>query len=173
MLSPFSHLVFLIPNNLPPRHFTSGDNFYHSGNRDSRTTIDLINPRAIRYGHSCMYYNSRKSPSSQKHSLSIENAMSCLTVNKLWRDFVGSQDFFWKKACLQFGLPEYVIEEHIQNKKCCKSLVDLFLATRRQRLYISKSSGVFLRIHFLSFVSCTSVSNFKCNIMSHFFTSFW
>ena len=37
-------------------------------------------------------------------------------------------------------------EEHIQNKKCCTSLVDLFLAGRRQRLYISRSSGVLLRV---------------------------
>ena len=78
--------------------------------------------------------------------LDTEDAVSCLAVSKLWRDVVGSQDFFWKKACLQFGLPEYVTEEHIQNKKCCTSLVDLFLAARRQRLYISRSSGVFLRV---------------------------
>ena len=68
------------------------------------------------------------------------------TVSKLWRDVVGSQDFFWKKACLQFGLPEYVIEQHIQNKKSRTSLVDLFLAAKRQRLYISRSSGVFVRV---------------------------
>ena len=77
--------------------------------------------------------------------LDTEDAVSCLAVSKLWREVVGSQDVFWKKACLQLGLTKYVIEEHIQNKKCCTSLVDLFLAGRRQRLYISRSSGVFLR----------------------------
>ena len=63
-----------------------------------------------------------------------------------WREVVGSQDYFWKKACLQFGLPEYVIEEHIHNKKYSTSLVDLFLAAGRQGIYISRSSGVFLRV---------------------------
>ena len=32
------------------------------------------------------------------------------------------------------------------NKNCCTSLVDLFLAARKQRLYISRISGVFVRI---------------------------
>ena len=78
-------------------------------------------------------------------------------VSKLWRDVVGSQDFFWKKACLQFGLPAYVTEEHILNKKCCTSLVDLFLAARRQRLYISRSSGVFLRVERVG--ECQSIAS--------------
>ena len=89
--------------------------------------------------------------------LDAEDAVSCLAVSKLWREVVGSQDFFWKKACLQFGLPEYVTEEHIQNKKCCTSLVDLFLAARRQRLYISRSSGVFLRVERVG--ECQSIAS--------------
>ena len=77
--------------------------------------------------------------------LDSEDAVHCLTVNKSWREVVGSRDAYWKKACVQFGLPGHLIEEHIQHKKCCASPVALFLAARKQRLYISESSGVCAR----------------------------
>ena len=75
-----------------------------------------------------------------------EDAVHCLAVNKSWKEVVGSRDTYWKKACVQFGLPEDLIEEHILHKKCCASPVALFVAARRQRLYISQSSGVFARL---------------------------
>ena len=78
--------------------------------------------------------------------LDSEDAVRCLAVNKSWREAVGSQESYWKKVCVQFGLPEDLIEEHIQRKRCCASPVALFLAARRQRLYISRSSGVFSRL---------------------------
>ena len=78
--------------------------------------------------------------------LDSEDAVHCLAVNKSWREVVGSQDGFWKKTCVQFGLPDHLIEEHIQRKKCCASPVALFLAARKQRLYISGSSGVFAQL---------------------------
>ena len=78
--------------------------------------------------------------------LDSEDAVHCMAVNKSWRKVVGSRDTYWKKACVQFGLPEDLIEEHIQRKKCCASPVALFLTARKQRLYISGSSGVFLRL---------------------------
>ena len=79
-------------------------------------------------------------------NLDGEDGVRCLAVSRLWRKVVGSQDGYWKKACVQFGLPEDLIEEHIQHKKCCASPVALFLAARRQRLYISGSSGMFARL---------------------------
>ena len=79
-------------------------------------------------------------------NLDGEDAVRCLAVSRLWRKVVGSQDGYWKKVCVQFGLPEDLIEEHIQHKKCCASPVALFLAARRQRLYISGSSGMFARL---------------------------
>ena len=75
-------------------------------------------------------------------NLDGEDGVRCLAVSKSWREVVGSQDGYWKKACVQFGLPEDLIEEHIQHKKCCASPVALFLAARGQRLYISGSSGM-------------------------------
>ena len=75
-------------------------------------------------------------------NLDGEDGVRCLAVSKSWREVVGSQDGYWKKACVQFGLPEDLIEEHIQHKKCCASPVALFLAARGQRLYISGSSGI-------------------------------
>ena len=59
---------------------------------------------------------------------------------------MGAQDTYWTKACIQLGLPYYLIEEHVLCKKCCTSPVTLFLAARKQRLYISQSSGVFSRL---------------------------
>ena len=50
------------------------------------------------------------------------------------------------RKSVQFGLPEDLIEEHIQHKKCCASPVALFLAARRQRFYISESGGMFARL---------------------------
>ena len=79
-------------------------------------------------------------------NLDSKDAVHCLAVGKLWREVVGSQDGFWKKACVEFGLSEDLIEDHIQHKKCCASPVALFLAARRQRLYVSGSSGVFARL---------------------------
>ena len=79
-------------------------------------------------------------------NLDSEDAVHCLAVSKLWREVVGSQDGFWKKACVEFGLSEDLIEDQIQHKKCCASPVALFLAARRQRLYVSGSSGVFARL---------------------------
>ena len=43
-------------------------------------------------------------------------------------------------------LSEDLIQDHIQHKKCCASPVALFLAARRQRLYVSGSSGVFAQL---------------------------
>ena len=79
-------------------------------------------------------------------NLDGEDGVRCLAVSRLWRKVVGSQDGYWKKACVQFGLPEDLIEEHIQHKKCCASPVALFLAARRQRFYISESGGMFARL---------------------------
>jgi len=70
----------------------------------------------------------------------------CLAMSKLWKEVVGSQNGYWKKACVQFGLPEDLIEEHIQHKKCCASPVTLFLAARRQRLNISGGGAIFARL---------------------------
>ena len=78
--------------------------------------------------------------------LDDEDAVHCLAVSKSWREVVGSRDGYWKKSCVQFGLPEDLIEEHILHKKCCASPVALFLAARRQRLYISGSGGMFARL---------------------------
>lgn len=78
--------------------------------------------------------------------LDSEDAVCCLAVSKSWRETVGALDTYWKKACTQLGLPNYLIEEHVLCKKCCTSPVALFLAARKQRLYISQSYGVFSRL---------------------------
>ena len=72
--------------------------------------------------------------------LDSEDAVRCLAVSNMWREIVSAQDTYWKKACVRFGLLEYLVEEH---KKCYTSPVALFLAARKQRLYISGSKGVF------------------------------
>ena len=72
---------------------------------------------------------------------------------------MGSQESYWKKVCVQFGLPEDLIEEHIQRKRCCASPVALFLAARRQRLYISRSSGVFSRLERDGTIALQNVSH--------------
>ena len=46
-------------------------------------------------------------------NLDSEDAVHCLAVSKLWREVVGSQDGYWKKACVEFGLSEDLIEDHI------------------------------------------------------------
>lgn len=72
--------------------------------------------------------------------LDSEDAVRCLAVNHLWREIVGAQDTYWKKACIRFGLPGYLIEDH---KNCCTSPVAFFLAARKQRLYVSGTEGMF------------------------------
>jgi len=71
--------------------------------------------------------------------LDSEDAVCCLAVSKSWRETVGALDTYWKKACIQLGLPNYLIEEHV-------FVVPLFLAAKKQRLYISQSYGVFSRL---------------------------
>ena len=77
-----------------------------------------------------------------------EDAVRCLAVSKSWREIVGAQDTYWTKACIQLGLPYYLIEEHVLCKKCCTSSVTpcSCMAARKQRLYTSQSSGVFSRL---------------------------
>lgn len=53
---------------------------------------------------------------------------------------MSAQDTYWKKACIRFGLPGYLIEDH---NNCCTSPVAFFLAARKQRLYVSGTEGVF------------------------------
>ena len=108
-----------------------------------------INPCAATPAAVCEDLFASLPPELTLHILSYldgEDAVHCLAVNKSWREVVGSRDTYWKKACVQFGLPEDLIEEHILHKKCCASPVALFVAARRQRLYISQSSGVFARL---------------------------
>ena len=78
--------------------------------------------------------------------LGSEDAVHCLAVSRLWRVIVLSQDIFWKKACVQFGLPDYIIEEHLLLEKCCTSPAALYLAARRQRQHISGGRGVLSRL---------------------------
>ena len=75
--------------------------------------------------------------------LSSEDAVQCLCVSRLWDERIRTQDTFWKRACIEFGLPDY-LEEHLLLKKC--EPVALFVAARRQRQHISSRTAIVSRL---------------------------
>lgn len=77
--------------------------------------------------------------------LSGEDAIQCLYVSRLWDERIGTQDTFWKRKCVEFGIPHYLIEEHLSLEKCLPA-VALFVAARRQRQAISSRKGVVSRL---------------------------
>ena len=63
----------------------------------------------------------------------------CLQVCRQWRERVSSFDSFWRRRCLQYGLPDYYIQEEEEERETRP--VDLLRLAYRQRKCINQSSG--------------------------------
>ena len=70
-----------------------------------------------------------------------EDCVHCLSVSKSWRETVCSFPSYWRKACLEFGLPEDLIRGHTKEGE---SPVNLFVVANKQRQLISSGSPVIL-----------------------------
>ena len=69
--------------------------------------------------------------------LTLEEVFMCLQVCRQWRERVSSFDSSWRRKCLQYGLPDYYIQEEEEGEKR-ERLVRL---AYKQRKGISRSRG--------------------------------
>ena len=66
--------------------------------------------------------------------LPSEDLVSCLQVSSKWRQLVSSFGWLWTRRCLDYGLPDYLVDSEPSVDP-----VALFLAARRQRCYVTLS----------------------------------
>ena len=63
----------------------------------------------------------------------------CLQVCRQWRERVSSFDSFWRRKCLQYGLPDYYVQEEEEERETTP--MELLRFTHRQKRCINQSSG--------------------------------
>ncbi len=66
-------------------------------------------------------------------SLEVEDVCRCLLVSKRWYDLLSGLEPYWRKACVQIGLPEYQIRELRPQHATSKALL---CAARKHRMSV-------------------------------------
>jgi len=74
--------------------------------------------------------------------LTLEELFVCLQVCRQWRERMISFDSFWRRRCLQYGLPDYYIQnEEEEEWERGTRPVELVRLAYRQRKCITRSRG--------------------------------